>query len=97
VNGSRAFWISLSLCLIAAFFSAETALSVHSNHACTGADCPVCLLIQRTENFLRQLKNAAFFPGVKEAAFLMIALTLKRVFFLFFPLSAVRLKVKINR
>jgi hypothetical protein len=97
VNGFRAFWISLSLCFIAASLSAETVLAVHQDHPCTGADCPVCLLIQRTENSFRQFKNVVFFSGFQGAAFLMTALVLKRAIFLFLPLSAVRLKVKINR
>jgi hypothetical protein len=53
--------------------------------------------MQGVENLVRQLKNAVFHSGFQAAAFLMTALVLKRAFFLFTPLSAVRLKVKINR
>jgi hypothetical protein len=97
MNKFMTLWISLCLCVIAASLSGETVFSIHSEHACTGADCPVCLLTQRIENFVRQLKNAVSHSGFQAAAFLMTALVLKHIFFLFAPLSAVRLKVKINR
>lgn len=97
MSGFKALWISLCLCLIAASLWGEIFVPAHSNHACTGADCPVCLLMRGAENFIRQLKNAAFFSGFQAAAFLMISYILKRAFFLFPPLSTVRLKVKINR
>jgi hypothetical protein len=93
----RVFWICLSFCLVAASLSAETLIAVHPNHPCTGVDCPACLLIQRAENFFRQFKCAALHSGFQAATVLMSLLMLKRAFFLFIPLSAVGLKVKINR
>ncbi|MDR0601204.1 MAG: hypothetical protein LBG42_02380, partial [Treponema sp.] len=67
------------------------------NHECTGADCPVCVLIRQAENFSRQPRNIPFFPGFQGAAFLATAFILKRSFLLFILQSAVRLKVKMNR
>jgi predicted membrane-bound mannosyltransferase len=57
----------------------------------------VCLLIRQTENFSRQLRNAVFHAGFPAAALLMTVFILNRACFLFIPMSAVRLKVKINR
>jgi hypothetical protein len=93
----RALWISLCLCVAAVSVSAETVFSIHPDHACTGAGCPVCLFIQRMENFCKQLKCAAVYPCFQPAGLLIIAFVLKHCFFLLIPLSAVRLKVKINR
>jgi hypothetical protein len=88
--------MGLCLCLVAASLAAETALSVHERHLCTGAGCPVCLAAQRTEIFARQLKDAAFHSGFRAASLLMCAPAPKQSAFLFIPPSAVRLKVKIN-
>ncbi|MDR2051931.1 MAG: hypothetical protein LBP80_00810 [Treponema sp.] len=95
MNRFRAFLLSLCFCLAAVFLF--TVISVHPEHECHGADCPVCLLIQRTEFFFRQLRCAVFHAAFPVVALLMMALVLNRVFFFFIPLSAVRLKVKINR
>lgn len=97
MNRFRGFLLGLCFCLVTVFLFSETAVFIHPDHDCHGTDCPVCLLIQRAENFFRQLKCVVFYAGFPAAAFLMTAFVLNRSFFLFIPPSAVRLKVKINR
>jgi hypothetical protein len=76
----------------------EAVISGRPDHECGGADCPVCLLVQQAEIFFRQLKTAAVFhAGFPAAAALTAVFVLKRSLFLFIPITAVRLKVKINR
>jgi hypothetical protein len=48
------------------------------------------------EHFSRQLKGAVLHSGFYAGGFLMSAPALKSAGFLFIPLSAVRLKVKMN-
>jgi hypothetical protein len=76
---------------------AESHILSHRDHQCSGEDCPVCLMIQRAENFFRLLKSAAFYSGFSAAALLTAFFILKFVVFRFVPLSAVQLKVKLNR
>jgi hypothetical protein len=97
MNGFRGLWLSLCFCFAVVFLFSETVVSIQPDHDCCGADCPVCLLMQRVENFFRQLKNAVFHAGFPVTAFLMTTFILNRASFLFVPMSAVRLKVKINR
>jgi hypothetical protein len=68
----------------------------HQDHDCSGEGCPLCLLIQRVENFFRELKSAASYPGFSAAALLTVVFILKFAVFRFVPLSAVQLKVKMN-
>ncbi|MDR1252298.1 MAG: hypothetical protein LBK62_09040 [Treponema sp.] len=96
MSGLRGFWISLSLCFIMASCVSETLIAVHSDHDCSGGSCPVCLLIQRAENFSRQPKYSVFHPGLSVTALFLAALVLNFAVFRFIPLSSVRLKIKMN-
>jgi hypothetical protein len=78
-----------------ALFS-EGYILFHQNHDCSGEECPLCLLIQRVENFFRDLKGAASYPGFSASALLTAVFILKFALFRFVPLSAVQLKVKMN-
>jgi hypothetical protein len=75
----------------------ESYILFHRDHDCSGEGCPLCVSIQRAENFFRQLKCAASYPGFSAAALLLSTFVLKFVIFRFVPLSAVQLKVKMNR
>jgi hypothetical protein len=97
MNRFRGVWLSLCFCFFAVALFSETLISAPPDHHCHGADCPVCLLIQRTENFFKQLRNAVFYAGFQAALLLTMTFILNRPFFFFIPMSAVRLKVKINR
>jgi hypothetical protein len=79
-----------------ASLASESYILFHRDHDCTGGDCPLCLLIQRAENFSRQLKGAASYPGFSAVAFLLAAFMLKFAVSRFIPLSTVQLKVKMN-
>jgi hypothetical protein len=94
-NRGLFFWIGLVF-VLASLFS-ENYIVSHAAHDCRGEDCPVCLLIQRAENFSRQAKNAVFYPGPSVNARRLSAVIFGLVIFRFVPLSAVRLKVKMNR
>jgi hypothetical protein len=74
----------------------EGSILFHQNHDCSGEGCPLCLLIQRVENFFRELKSAASCPGFSADTLLMAAFILKFAVFRFVPSSAVQLKVKMN-
>lgn len=89
-------WISLFLCVTAVSVSAETVFSVHPDHECTGAGCPVCLLIQYGEMSFRYLKSGVVHSGFQAVSLLMAAFVLKRGFLFFIPLNSVQLKVRIN-
>jgi hypothetical protein len=78
----------------------ETIPAVHGEHDCCGEGCPVCLLVQGAENFSRQLKYSAFHPGFSSNDLFLAAVVrnaLNVTVFLLVPLSAVGLKVKMNR
>jgi hypothetical protein len=74
----------------------EGYILLHHNHDCSGEGCPLCLLIQRAENFFRDLKSAASCPDFSAASLLMAVFILKFAVFRFVPLSTVQLKVKMN-
>jgi hypothetical protein len=96
-NRSKWFWMALLVSFIMVSFFLESAAAIRDDHVCINGDCPICLLIQRAENFCRQLKGAAFYPGFSVTALLTAVFILKFVVFCFVPLSAVQLKVKMNR
>jgi hypothetical protein len=75
----------------------ETIIAVQPDHDCCGEDCPVCLLMQRVENFSRQLKNAAARPGFSSGDLLPVIVVLNFAVLHLVPLNSVRLKVKMNR
>jgi hypothetical protein len=97
MNRFRAFLLILCFCFFMVSLFSETLISLPPDHDCHGQDCSVCLLIGQAEIFLRQLKNAMFQTGFPAVMALLGASLLKRTFFLVIPMSAVRLKVKINR
>jgi hypothetical protein len=91
-------WLSLCFCFALVSLFSETVISIQPDHECYGADCPVCLLVQQAEIFFRQLKNAAaLHAGFPAVMMLIVVFVLKRGSVLFIPMTAVRLKVKINR
>jgi hypothetical protein len=75
----------------------ETLIAVYAEHDCVGEGCPLCILIQRMENYFRQSKCAVFHPGFSITDILLASLILNFAVFRIIPLSAVRLKVKMNR
>jgi hypothetical protein len=85
------------VCFAAASFVSAGYIVSHQAHDCPGEDCPLCLLIQGTENFSRHLKCAASCPGFPAAVLLAAVFVLKFAAFRFIPLNAVQLKVKMNR
>jgi hypothetical protein len=96
MSGSRYFWISLALCFIIAAVVSETVIAVHADHDCRGEGCPVCLLMQRAENFSRNSGYAAIHSVFSAAGLLLAAVVLNFAVFRPVPLSSVRLKVKMN-
>jgi hypothetical protein len=87
----------ISLCFVSASLFSENYIVFHGEHDCRGEGCPACLLIQRAENFFRQSKGIAFYSGYSAAVLWMALFVLHLAVFRFIPLSAVRLKVKMNR
>jgi hypothetical protein len=75
----------------------ESYILFHRAHHCPGEGCPLCLLIQRAENFSRQLKGTVSCPGFSAAILLAAVFILQFAAFRFVPLSAIQLKVKLNR
>jgi hypothetical protein len=96
-NRSGWFWTLLCLCFVTASLFSENYILFHRDHDCGGEGCPVCLLIQQAENFYRQPKWDASFPGLFLNAILTAVFIVKFVVFRFIPLSVVQLKVKMNR
>ena len=94
--GSRYFWISLSLCFIMTAMTSETIIAVHTDHDCTGESCPVCVMVQRTENFSSQFRYAAVHSGFSATSILPALVVLSLAVFYRVPPSSVRLKVKMN-
>ncbi|MFP3090533.1 hypothetical protein LQZ21_09430 [Treponema sp. TIM-1] len=89
------FLISLCFCFVSASLFSENYILPHGEHDCPGEGCPVCPLIQGAANFSRQAKNAVL-PEYSAAVRWMALVMLHLVVFRFIPLSAVRLKVKMN-
>lgn len=87
----------MGFCFVTAALFAENHSLAAFDHDCSGADCPICILIQTAENFLRHLKNALFQPAFQAGILLITVIVSKRVFFSFIPQSPVWLKVKMNR
>jgi hypothetical protein len=97
MNGLKYFWIGFCFCFITVAFFSENYIAFHWDHDCYGAGCPVCFLIQRAENFSRQLRSAASYSGFSESALLTAVFILRFALFCFIILSSVRLKIKMNR
>jgi hypothetical protein len=95
-NRARFFLIGLCFCFVSASLFSDNYIVSHGEHDCRGEGCPVCLLIQRAEFFSRQ-SNILFYPGYSAAVRRTAVFILGSVVFRFIPLSAVRLKVKMNR
>ncbi|MDR1177944.1 MAG: hypothetical protein LBK64_03875 [Spirochaetaceae bacterium] len=70
--------------------------AVQADHDCRGEGCPVCLLIQRGEDFFRQYKYAAPYSGFSSGVLVPVLLVPDLVPFRFTITSAVQLKVKMN-
>jgi hypothetical protein len=60
--------IALCAILVLAVLSAENFTAVRADHDCSGEGCPVCLLMQGARILNRQLKHAAFPPGIFSGA-----------------------------
>ncbi|MDR0640973.1 MAG: hypothetical protein LBG07_00765 [Treponema sp.] len=87
----------LCCCFVSALLFSGFVIAVHGDHDCCGEECPLCLLVQGTLNFSRQLRQIpVFFVFPPNILFLI---PLSAGFFAFYavPASSVRLKVKINR
>jgi hypothetical protein len=84
-------------CFFAAVLWSETFIVTHEHHDCYGEGCPVCLQIQGARNFSRLLKAAPFQTVSSPGTFLIVPIISKNTFFAPVPLSAVALKVKMNR
>jgi hypothetical protein len=97
MKGLRYWWMVLCLGFIAASLFSENYIAFHRDHNCYGADCPVCLLTQGAEHFLRQFRTAAFYPAFPGSAFPAVVFILKLAVLGFILLSSVRLKIKMNR
>jgi hypothetical protein len=97
MSGSVCFRISLSLCFIMTVMVSETIIAAHTDHDCTGESCPLCIMVQRAENFSRQFKHVTFHPGSSTASIILSTVVLNFAVFCPVPLSSVRLKVKMNR
>jgi hypothetical protein len=85
----------LGVCFVFVSLFSENLIIVHEAHDCCGTDCPICFLVQGAENFSRQFKYAVLHPGLPAGAFLLNAF-LRIVIFYGIPISAVRLKTKMN-
>jgi hypothetical protein len=90
-------WTLLGVCLcfaLGVLFS-ENFTGGSMDHDCPGGECPVCPQIQLAMNFSMTLRHAVFHLRLCFRVVLITAVILKLVFHPV-PVSAVRLKVKMN-
>jgi hypothetical protein len=85
------------LCFFTASVSSENFIGTHANHDCPGEGCPVCLQLQWAWNFSGQLRNASFQPFLFTHLISCIVLISGYAFFDRIRLTAVGLKVRMNR
>jgi hypothetical protein len=85
------------VCFIIMSLSSEAFILTHADHDCSGEGCPLCIQIEWTRNFSRQLRYAPFQFFFPLGALLFSAFALKPVLFHVIPISSVSLKVKMNR
>jgi hypothetical protein len=94
---NRRFWMGLALCCCAATICfSENSAALLANHDCCGEGCPVCFLAQEGANCFRQLKYIPVFPAFPGV---LISAAIRAQFSVSYgaPVSAVGLKVKMNR
>jgi hypothetical protein len=84
-------------CFVLAVLFSGFVIVFHGDHDCGGEECPVCILVQGTLNFSRQLKQVPVFSIFPPNILLLIPLSAGFFAFYAVPVSSVRLKVKINR
>lgn len=64
--------IFLILVLLLFLFVSTYFIAYEADHECTGEDCPVCALIQMSENSLRQLGSGASAAAAVSSLFILI-------------------------
>ncbi len=64
--------IFLILVILLFLFISTYFIAYEADHECTGEDCPVCALIQMSENSLRQLGSGAPSAAAVSSLFILI-------------------------
>jgi len=85
----------LAFCIFFAVVFAET-ISADHDHDCIGTDCPICLLIEAGNNFLKILKLSCLFLFTAFLSYFTHIFINKYVRFNTCHLSPVTLKVRFN-
>jgi len=92
---SRILFLALALCIIFSVVFTENLSAGSNEHDCTGADCPICLIIEAGQNFLKTLKITGFLFFTALMAFLahiLIGYSGLNAY----TLSPIKLKIRIN-
>jgi len=87
--------IVLAVCIFFAVVFTET-ISADHDHDCIGTDCPVCLLIEAGNNFLKTLKITGLLLFTAFLTYFTRVFINKYVWFNTCHLSPVTLKVRFN-
>ena len=69
--------IFLILAVLLFLFVSTYFIAYEADHECTGDDCPVCALIQMSENILRQLGSGV--PAAAAASSLFILILMMQI------------------
>ena len=69
--------IFLILVVLLFLFVSTYFIAYEADHECTGEDCPVCALIQMSENSLRQLGSGA--PAATAASSLFVLILVMQI------------------
>jgi len=87
--------ITMFCVVLSVIFTASLTAAEH-NHNCTGEDCPICLLIEAAQSFLRNLKFAGIAFVLSVCLLFFTRSIIKNAVLIFYHLSPVTLKVRFN-
>jgi hypothetical protein len=85
------------ICFIVGFLVSETFVLSQQDHTCCGEGCPICLQIQWVHHVFKQLRYALVHHIVPVSKVVLELTIASLALGMSMQLSAVRLKVKMNR
>lgn len=88
--------IVLCVCLIMVISFSYLYIFTHSNHHCTGNECPVCEQIHIAEHMIEQIKSAIINLAVLISAVFFVCHLVKMAYILVENDTLVKQKVRLN-
>ena len=93
----RRLALTLLICIIAVFLTAQFIFITNTNHTCVGDGCPICKLIHSVELLLKQIEKSVILISVIHTVLFIMAMAMMMIGLIrdciFTP---VKVKVRLN-